>query len=444
MFKKDVKVAFNWIGPRGPIPNTEVPSILHLAAVAESGRIVGSRTWLDSLWHLLFCNQPGYDISPTNFLGLHDPFIFPMALYWRVPFGTYFYYGSGLLEYSDISDHTLNHMRVNMGFLLIEHSAETAIEHSHLHLMNTYFTSHGIPQNKIFYLTGCANGPELYEWWCMKEGISDPRNKMNIIPYPISQQSLALSYFDFYKPKEPEYDSEKIPQKLFLSWNRRFRPHRVALAVGLEKNGLIDRSYVSMSKNDPEQPHLQFPEMNPYYISGLEVTEQDRINLINKLPLVLDGETDNNRMCQDFDDANRPYYQDSLVSLVTETNFDALEVSLTEKSYKPMKEKHPFIIVGAPGVLRCLKNWGYKTFGEFWDESYDNENDPRNRMRLIIETCKDIASWDNEKIKDFRRRVKPILDHNYQLIKIPPSTTIAKQIRERMFEVLSEKYGTDI
>ena len=30
-----IRIAYNWIGPRGPIPNTEVPNILNLASVAQ-------------------------------------------------------------------------------------------------------------------------------------------------------------------------------------------------------------------------------------------------------------------------------------------------------------------------------------------------------------------------------------------------------------------------
>ena len=71
------------------------------------------------------------------------------------------------------------------------------------------------------------------------------------------------------------------------------------------------------------------------------------LNLYLNLPLVLDGETNVNQMCQDFDNAARNYYQNSLVSIVTETNFDSPELTLTEKSFKPAKEKHPFMIMGS-------------------------------------------------------------------------------------------------
>ena len=151
----------------------------------------------------------------------------------------------------------------------------------------------------------------------------------------------------------------------------------------------------------------------------------------------MDGETDTVKMCQDFEDKNRHYYQNSLVSIVTETNFDAMEVTLTEKSFKPSKEKHPFIIVGAAGTLKAIREMGYQTFGDFWDEGYDLAQDPRERLTRIIDTCKYIASWDENQIKDFRRKVKPILDYNYERLKIPPSVMVAKRVRDKIFTTLN-------
>lgn len=431
-----IKIAYNWIGPRGPIPNTEVPNILNLAAVTEAATTNSQKFWCDSIWHLIFCNVDNYDLSPITLLDQHDIFIYPFALTWRVPFTNYFYNDSGLLEYAHAPNQVLHHIRNNKGFILIEDSAEAHIEPVHMMSMHTYFQFHQIPLNKVIYLTGCMNGAELYEYWCLSKGYNDPEDRMNIIPFPISQDSLAI-YFSVYNPKIPVYNTEIVPEKLFLSWNRRFREHRTAIGFGLNKLGLVDRSYMSMGLVDPENQSVHITHtINNYILADFHLTPDDIQNFTQKLPLTLDGETDNIKMCQDFDDATRPYYQNSLVSIVTETNFNANEVSLTEKSFKPMKEKHPFLSVGAPGTLRALKDMGFKTFEEFWDESYDREPDPRVRMTKILNICNDIGSWDNNKIIDFRRRVKPILEHNYEQLKVRHSTIVAKKIRERIYSIL--------
>jgi hypothetical protein len=135
-------------------------------------------------------------------------------------------------------------------------------------------------------------------------------------------------------------------------------------------------------------------------------------------------------MCQDFDAAARNFYSNSLVSVVTETNFDHKELTLTEKSFKPSKEKHPFILVGVPGALKAMREFGFKTFSEFWDESYDETTDHMERLSKIITICKEIGNWDHDKILDFKRRVKPILDHNFQMLKSNTAKVAAEKIAE--------------
>jgi len=425
----DIKIAFNWIGPRGPIPNTEVPNLLNIASSLEDVKVDTNRFWADNIWPLIFCNQPGYTLAPANYIDHNDTFIYPFTLTWRIPFLTYFYNDCGLLEYGYTPNHISHLVRLINGYFLIDASAEAWVESSHLTGMHSYFDFHRIPLRKIIYLTGCMNANVLYDAWCEEKGITDPRNKMNIISFPISQDSLAI-YFKAYNPQVPEYDTEHVPKKLFLSWHRRFRDHRIAIALGLDKLGLVDRSYMSMGLTDPENINITIPSMfNPYYLADFNIGQDDIDNFVRKLPLVLDGETNTVKMCQDFDDANRMYYQNSLVSIVTETNYNAREVTLTEKSFKPSKEKHPFIIVGAMGAVQAFRDMGFKTFNEFWDENYDNIPDPRQRMTAILNVLKYIGSWNDEQVREFRRKVKPILDHNYETLKVRYATIVADKIR---------------
>lgn len=426
----EIKIVYNWIGPRGPIPNTEVPNLLNISSSLEDVQVSTNRFWADNIWPLIFCNQQDYQLHPATYLDHQDTFIYPFTLTWRIPFTNYFYNDCGLLEYGYTPNHIKHLVRLHKGYFLIDASAEAWIENQHLTAMHSYFQFHSIPMSKVIYLTGCMNANVLYDKWLESKGYTNPTQKMKVMSFPVSQDALAI-YFNVYNPKVPEYDTEKIPDKLFLSWNRRFRDHRIAVATGLEKLGLVDRSYVSMGKTDPENVNITVQgTFNSYYTADVGVTNDDVERLVNKLPLVLDGETDTVKMCQDFDDVNRPFYQNSLVSIITETNYNANEVTLTEKSFKPSKEKHPFIIVGAQGALQSLRDMGFKTFGEFWDENYDNIPDPRQRMTAIMSVFKYIGSWNDDQIKDFRRRVKPILDHNYETLKIRYSIIVANKIKE--------------
>jgi hypothetical protein len=81
---------------------------------------------------------------------------------------------------------------------------------------------------------------------------------------------------------------------------------------------------------------------------------------------------------------------------------------------------------------------GFKTFNTFWDEGYDDEVDSSERMKKILDLCKHISTWNTHQIIDFRRRVKPILDHNYEALKTRYSVVVATKIRERILEITNK------
>lgn len=69
---------------------------------------------------------------------------------------------------------------------------------------------------------------------------------------------------------------------------------------------------------------------------------------------------------------NPRWYSSTNFSLVSETMVNP-QLFISEKSFKPLAFKHPFIINGTPGTLAHLHSRGFETFGHVIDESYDTE-----------------------------------------------------------------------
>lgn len=429
--KDIIKIVYAWYGPKGPIWNTELPNVLSLLDRAEEARTTSHNFWADELWLKIFRHKKeNYILYVASETTEDDIFIYPFSTTWRIPFQNYFFGNTGILEYGHVPQHITHQVRCHKGFFLIDLSVEAFVQDEHLSSMHSYFNViQGLPMNKIIYMTGCMNAKEVYDDFCERHGIPDrPDQRMNLISYPSSQNVYARQIKENML-FEPEYQVEKIPEKLFLCWNRRFRPHRTELALALDKAGLVDRSYYSLNDKDPEHPAMKFKNTIDLFSNpGLNLTAEDAQNLLKKVPLVIDDHTEISQMCEDKGMLAREFYQNSLVSIVTETNFNLPHVTLTEKSFKPAKEKHPFIIVGSKGALKSMRQLGYQTFGEFWDESYDEINDHRVRMQAIVEICKRIGSWNDAQILEFKRKVKPILDHNYKLLNRSPSELVSEEI----------------
>ena len=110
-------------------------------------------------------------------------------------------------------------------------------------------------------------------------------------------------------------------------------------------------------------------------------------------------------------------YDSTLISVVTESNFVNKQIYHSEKTWKPIANKHPFIIVGPAGSLEKLKSLGYRTFSDFWDESYDLETNDTHRLLRIASLCKSISNWPISKKKDFFYESMHITKHNYKILK---------------------------
>ena len=99
----------------------------------------------------------------------------------------------------------------------------------------------------------------------------------------------------------------------------------------------------------------------------------------------------------------------AFLHVVTETVVD--RVHLTEKIFKPIVLKQPFVLVGGAGCLEYLREYGFKTFSPWWSEDYDNIQDTTERMQAVA----DIVNWigRQNKLESLRNQMKETLDYNY-------------------------------
>jgi len=102
-----------------------------------------------------------------------------------------------------------------------------------------------------------------------------------------------------------------------------------------------------------------------------------------------------------------------LIHVVTETIFYENKLHLTEKIFKPIVARRPFILVGAPGNLSYLKSYGFKTFDKWIDESYDNEPDPDKRITLIVNQLEKFCKMSDSNLKQFQEEIMDVVEHNF-------------------------------
>jgi hypothetical protein len=74
--------------------------------------------------------------------------------------------------------------------------------------------------------------------------------------------------------------------------------------------------------------------------------------------------------------------------------------------------RKPFILLAPPGTLQYMHEHGYKTFNDFWDESYDLCTNHEERLGKIFEVIRYIESKSIEELKEIYKEMESILLHN--------------------------------
>jgi hypothetical protein len=106
------------------------------------------------------------------------------------------------------------------------------------------------------------------------------------------------------------------------------------------------------------------------------------------------------------------YYENTCFELVNEAlgEVDCDDsFYLTKKTIKPIVMGHPFMVLSTKHFLKNLKELGFKTFGDFIDESYDECDNAGDRVDII---SKNLERLDMTESKKFYNDTRPICDHN--------------------------------
>lgn len=169
------------------------------------------------------------------------------------------------------------------------------------------------------------------------------------------------------------------------------RQHRITLLNELAKRNLVNTNLIS------------FPATCPY--EGLAV--KDYIDYELPLPLIIDDF--NNHANNSHEITMWGQAACSLLQVVTETSYTGNKQHLTEKTFKPVVLKQPFILVSNRGSLEYLRRYGFETFSSVWDESYDSLPDDE-RIEAIADLLLELEHADRASIQ---KQCEPIVQHNY-------------------------------
>jgi hypothetical protein len=409
---RKINFVYEWIGPDGPLTNNRVPTLMDFMTssfINVDYAMYGYKEDLRQRPH--FYNKFGKNLricSPSNIPD--EPFFYELNFtnyHYRDILGA-FHHSNGLLDNNRISDTVAQKILKKEGYILITLLHEGYMYDEFLKAMTDYFKGKGAPLSQIVYVSNCQNGKEIYKDFCKQYNIPE-EIKIEYFPtfrFDRCDVGDALASTDPYVPGPRK--------KKFLCFNRRYNEHRLLVYLDFFKRNLLEVTYMSMAKDQPEsgRPFIENAShvINLHKNLGLGMDTVYDSSVL--LPLTLDTPDFSKYPMEKKISEVNDFYKNSYINIVTETYFFNNIRHITEKTYKPIAFMQPFIIFAAPGTLGHLKESGFKTFSEFWDESYDDILDHEKRFSFIMNLIENISKWPESKLIDLTYKLKDTLEFN--------------------------------
>ena len=194
---------------------------------------------------------------------------------------------------------------------------------------------------------------------------------------------------------------------------------------------LIDKGVVSLHLNDQGWGNWKDELTNPH-----TKLSQYQIEFVNKHvgqlsgSIIVDTDQPRGSLSADAGQNELKFNQSALWHVVSETVFYHDKLHLTEKIFKPIFSKRPFILVAAPGNLAYLKSYGFRTFDRWIDESYDDEKDHQIRLEKIVAEVEKLCNLSPNDLKKRHQEMREILEFNFNHFYGEFKTIIVRELLE--------------
>ena len=187
----------------------------------------------------------------------------------------------------------------------------------------------------------------------------------------------------YHKHKDTKFDFDHNKKNYdFLYLNKGHREHRAKLFNKLSSTDFLQKSLYSFWPDKKLAKMYELPWAQDYPFYGM-----------------------------DQDIYEKPY-NETAFNIVSESNDNDTDVFMTEKIWKPIIAQQIFVVHGNHLYLQKLREMGFKTFGHYFDESYDLEKDTIKKIDAICNLCKDLM---NKNWKDLYLQTIKLRQHNHDV-----------------------------
>lgn len=219
-----------------------------------------------------------------------------------------------------------------------------------------------------------------------------PRYKLNFHP-------MAFRYFNVSPNTDYETYHNWSKQYVFGAFYNRPTWSRIGLASHLytkhQSKTMLNFRYDPQNFND--RNIFELDRLFQIHPKSIEHFSQ----LMPSLPLQVeahDGYT-MGASTKEHTEQLSEFYREFLIDVVSETFVRGRCFYPTEKTVRPMLMKKPFIHMGPKCFLIHLRQMGFRTFHDFWDEDYDGY-DMGLRYQRLLDLIDNISNKSTDELND--------------------------------------------
>lgn len=239
---------------------------------------------------------------------------------------------------------------------------------------------------------------------------------LKLICNDIFLRQACLSYMD-------KVDYDRNITKKFWCGNGRYTIHRhIVMSYLADKLGNYSWHFKG---NENWRESVNWLEDLPDLSKGVELLNNSNFSLDFKTDAVNLNESSGYYKPEGpFSSPNNEYrktFLDSFVCIINETRFAQPTGNVSEKVIDAINYANPFVLVAPPRSLELLKKIGIRTFSDYWDESYDQEENHSKRMQMIFKIIDKINSMSIDELNKMYKTMIPILKHNREIISKYPT-----------------------
>jgi len=200
--------------------------------------------------------------------------------------------------------------------------------------------------------------------------------------------------------KLPDFKKDIKRDFRCLFYNAVLHNHRLVMLGDMKRRKIQDNFlYSAYNRDMTSKENLIFNLENTKLVYNRKIISYGKDLIETEIPKQLGNNFDGDE--EIFNHLiNYDHYNSTWFSLVSETTFsDSTCTRLTEKTFKASM-MHPFILAATPGSLQMFRDFGFKTFPELFDESYDEIENHTERLRFIMNQVQTIIKMDENKFMD--------------------------------------------